>query len=425
MRLSFPILMSCRVSKLVDTANREWAPAPCFVKLLTRTREEVELTMMHTKRNRLGDCVAMMLILSWQLGIGPDALSAARGQPPGMTRQIDVWIDSVPVVAVDQENDPLFGVVGAVFRGDTLIVAERSTGTLRYYDRTTGKQHRTVGGRGEGPGEHLLMVLMQSLDDRIYTYDAVASRVTVFGLSGDVERTLRIEPWGASTTAPQVVGFFPDGSMLATSMVRDWSERIEEPTVRRDIWTISRHDGAGNFVDSLGAYYGKEVYVEPYGRGGERMPEWQVPFARESMVGVLGREYYLVDNMTSPVAVYNQEGRLHRELRPRSNPEPRRVSREDARRFRDADEVDRELPEFYPYYLAARYVAEALWILDYAVHDDFYSWSVFGTDGSEVGRVRSHERLLVLDIDGDIAAVLRVDELGVEAVELRRIPGWR
>ena len=379
----------------------------------------------HMKRTRRADSLALALVLTCPFGLFPDGLGAAQTPRSEATRPMDVWIDSIPLISMDQEVDPLYGVVGAVFSGDTLIVGERSTGTLRYYDRTTGRQLGTVGGKGEGPGEHQWMVLMQTVGNRIYTYDVLASRVTVFGLAGEVERTVRVEPWGAAATAPQVVGFFPDGSMLATAMVRDWSDRIDEPTVRRNTRTISKHDDMGGFEDSLGMYLGNEVYVEPFGRGGESMPEWQVPFARRVTVGVMGAEYYILENMKSAIAVYDQKGDPHHEFGPQRTPEPRRISREDARRFRDADEVDREHPEFYPYYMAARYVADALWVLDYTEPSDVYSWTVFAPDGSEVGRVRSSERLLVLDMDGDIAAVLRVDEMGVESVELRRIPGWR
>ena len=53
-----------------------------------------------------------------------------------------------------------------------------------------------------------------------------------------------------------------------------------------------------------------------------------------------------------------------------------------------------------------------------------FSWTVLSTEGAIVGRVRSSGRLTVLAVDDDTAAVLRVDDLGVETVELRRIVGW-
>lgn len=380
--------------------------------------------MTPVKHRRKADPFALLLVLACQFGHFVDDLSAGQTPRPETTPQVDAWIDSLPLISMDQEAHPFYGVVGAVFYGDTLIVAERSTGTLRYYDRATGKLHRTVGGSGEGPGEQQLMLRMQSVGDRIYTYDLEASRVTVFNLAGEVERTVLVAPWGAAATAPQVVGFFPDGSMLAIAMVRDWDDQVDAPTVRRDTWTISRHDQMGNFVDSLGEYLEKEVYVEPFGRGGERMGDLQVPFVRDNTVGVVGDDYFVLDNMASAIPVFDQTGELRHELGLQIRPEPQRLSREDARRFREEDEVYRQVPEFYPYYFAVRYVAGALWVLNYPVQTDVYSWTVFAPEGGAVGRVRTSERLVVLDLDGDIAAVLRVDELGVESVELRRIVGW-
>ena len=116
---------------------------------------------------------------------------------------------------------------------------------------------------------------------------------------------------------------------------------------------------------------------------------------------------------------------LRHEVRPEIRSEPQRITREDARRFREADDVDRQPPEFYPYYRGARNVAGALWALDYGPADsDVLSWTVLSTKGAIVGRVRSSGQLTVLAVDDDTAAVLRVDDLGIETVELRRIVGW-
>ena len=129
--------------------------------------------------------------------------------------------------------------------------------------------------------------------------------------------------------------------------------------------------------------------------------------------------------MDPVIPVYEQTGNLRHEVRPAIRSEPQRITREDARRFREADDVDRQPPEFYPYYRGARNVAGALWVLDYVPADsDVFSWTVLSTEGAIVGRVRSSDRLTVLAVDDDTAAVLRVDDLGVETVELRRIVGW-
>ena len=365
------------------------------------------------------------LLIALQIVDSPDGLTAAQGPRLETTAQLDARIDSIPLISIgDEEDDPLYRVIGAVSYGDTLIVAENSTGTLRYYDRATGKLHRTVGGMGEGPGEYQALTRLQSVGDRIHTYDWEASRVTILDLAGAVERTVRIAPW-SHYMAPGVLGFFPDGSMLVAAVYRDLANPAQVPTIRRDTWVFARFDDTGNFVDSLGSFLGKESYVVPYGRGGESYPEWPVPFAPQSMIGVVGEYYYVVDNMDPAIPVFEQTGNLRHEARPEIRSEPQRITREDARRFREADDVDRQPPEFYPYYRAARNVAGALWVLNYGPADsDALSWTVLSTEGAIVGRVRSSDRLTVLAVDDDTAAVLRVDDLGVETVELRRIVGW-
>lgn len=370
--------------------------------------------------------LSISLLVALQVVGVPGGVAVAQGPGPEIPSQLDAWIDSVSLVSIGEDDvDPLYLVVGAVFHGDTLIIAENSTGMLRYYDRATGRLHRTVGGTGEGPGEYQALVFLQVVGDRIHTFDLVASRVTIMDLAGVVERTVRIAPTSRHM-APQVLGFFPDGAMLVAGFSRDWTNVARVPTIRRDPWVLSRHDEMGNFIDSLGWYLGKEFYVVPYGRDGEAMPEWPVPFARLSMVGVFGDNYYVADNMEPRIPLFDQEGNLRDELDVEISPEPQRVTREDARRFREADEVDRQPPEFYPFLGEARNVSGRLWVRHYGSGEsDVHTWTVLSSDGDIVGRVRSLDRLVVLAVDGDTAAVVRVDDLGVETVELRRILEWR
>ena len=94
-------------------------------------------------------------------------------------------IDSIPLLTIgDDPEDPLYRVIGAVLVGDTLIVAQASSMTLRFYDRRTGEFLRSVGGPGEGPGEYEGLSSLQRVGDRLYTFDRQAYRMTVLDLSG-------------------------------------------------------------------------------------------------------------------------------------------------------------------------------------------------------------------------------------------------
>ena len=88
------------------------------------------------------------LLIALQIVDSPDGLTAAQEPRAETTAQFDARIDSIPLISIgDGDDDPLYRVIGAVFYGDTLIVAETSTGTLRYYDRATGQLHRTYATR--------------------------------------------------------------------------------------------------------------------------------------------------------------------------------------------------------------------------------------------------------------------------------------
>ena len=369
---------------------------------------------------RRGGWFAILLFLCTQIGVPTPRLSALQALRSEATTRTDARIDSVPLISIgDNPDEPLYGVIAAVFHGDTLILAEQSTNTLRYYDRTTGELLRTVGGRGEGPGEYEGLGFMQSVGGRLYTYDFRAYRLTVMDMSGAVERTVGIVP-GATYQFPNVRGIFPDGSILVSATLRDFENTARSPMVRRDTHILGRHDSMGNHVDSLGTYLGAEYLVEPYGRGGEAIPRWLVPFRRSNHAGVAGEGYYVLDNMDPVIQVFDRAGEFRHALEPDVGPVS--VTREDVGRFRQADDLNREPPEFYPYYRSVHAVAGTLWVLHHERPQDVgYRWTVFSHEGEMVGSVTASEPLWVLAVDADIAVVARRDELGVETVELRRI----
>lgn len=165
---------------------------------------------------------------------------------------------------------------------------------------------------------------------------------------------------------------------------------------------------------------GPSTWWSPYGRAGEAIPRWSVPFRRVKRAGVAGEGYYVLDNMDPVIPVFDWAGEFRHALEPEVRPV--RVSREDIGRFRQADDLDREPPEFYPYYRSVHAVAGTLWVLHHERPQGVgYRWTVFSREGDLVGSVTASEPLWVLAVDSDVAAVGRRDELGVETVELRRI----
>ena len=332
-------------------------------------------------------------------------------------------IDSIPLLTIgDDPEDPLYRVIGAVLVGDTLIVAQASSMTLRFYDRRTGEFLRSVGGPGEGPGEHEELVSLQRAGDKLYTFDYQLYRMTVLDLSGTLERTVSIEPWGGCDF-PVVEGVFPDGSLLVSAQFWDRGNTPKAPMLRRDVRVLGRFDANGVFLDSLGSYLGGEYYFARYGNGGETMRAG-IPFVRWSTAGVMGDRYYILDNKEPRIPVFDTVGNLLHEAGPDIVPEPVRITAEDREGFSDLDGIDSDdLPQFYPFYSRGAAVGGALWLLHYGdlERDGRREWSVYSHEGDLVGRVTSSEALRVLAVDGDVAVVVRRDEMNVETVELRRI----
>ena len=332
----------------------------------------------------------------------------------GLLHQLHARIADTSLFTIgDDPNEPLHGVIGAVLTDDALIIAEESTHSLRFHDRTTGRLIRAVGQKGEGPGDYGNLDLLQAVGDRLYTFDSWLMRVTVRDRAGEVERTVRIQPWGDYNVA-EVEGIFPDGSMLVSGLVFGWADR---PTIQRDERGLSRYDADGNFIGALGRYPGYEYYSSPESK---RI----YPDRRETFVVVVGDRYHIVDNKDPAIATFDAAGRLIRELPPDVPTEPTRLTRAGRDSLPELDGVDRDdLPRYYPFYGRTQAVGESLWVPHYRglVPDGGSAWSVYSPEGDHVGRVIASERLRVLAVDRNVVAVLRVDELDVQTVELRRI----
>ena len=362
--------------------------------------------------------LAVPIVVTLAVCIDPGEL---RGQAePKVVRS--ARIDTVPLLTIgDEPDDPLYQVIGAVLAGENLIIAERSSKTLRFYDRNTGELLQAVGGPGEGPGEYQLLISVQRAGDQLYAFDAGLLRATVLDLTGALERTVSIIPWGAYQF-PSLEGVFPDGSFLVSASVFDLANRPRPPMIRRDPMVLGRYDVNGVFLDSLSAYPGLEYYVGTFGNSGEA-PRG-LPFRSNTYVGVYGDGYFISDNKDPMIAVFDAAGNWRRQVGPGDQPELIGITPEDRDRFADFDGIDSDdFPQFYPFYSGAGVVGGDFWVRDYVdlERDRQVAWSVYSLEGALLRRVTASERLSLLAVDGDIAVVLVFDDLNVETVELRRI----
>jgi hypothetical protein len=214
--------------------------------------------------------------------------------------------------------------------------------------------------------------------------------------------------------------------------------------VRRDVHTLARYDADGTLADSLGTLLSSEIYVEPYGRGGE----WQTRqlFGRLAGAGVLRWSYYVIADTGEHVEVFDHAGvrtnLLDQGGKERVPVTERDVSRAAARESETFQEALAEgrmsIPKMFPKYgwvgtrplppMRITRDPDAVWLLEYGGIRDLYpTWTVYLHDGSsnfQPHRVTADEQIGVLAWDGSRVAVKVWDELDVQRVEVRpfRLP---
>lgn len=210
--------------------------------------------MSSLNRNRRAGRLAVAGLVFLPAGDGGDPAGGRVQSPEGV--QWEARIDSVPLLTIgDDPGESLHQVVGAVLVGDTLIIAQTSAASLRFYDRHTGRFLKRVGRRGEGPGEFWFLASLQRVGERLYAHDLENRRITVYDLSGALERTVDIRSWDGYR-APELVGVFADGSFLISAEVHDRAYSPRSAAFHRNGHVLGRFDANGSVPDSLGSYLG-------------------------------------------------------------------------------------------------------------------------------------------------------------------------
>ncbi len=348
-------------------------------------------------------------------------------------------VDTVAIARFgDRPDDQLHRVTGGLLRGDTVIIADGSTSTLRLY-RRSGELLSEVGGAGSGPGEFRDITWLQRVGDQLFVYDIEQSRLSEFDDAGVFVRATTIVPRKPATVVTPV-GVLSDRTVLVMEIAIGDSRRVE--SVVRTRAELLRVGENGSYLDSLGSVLLDETFVQPFGRAGEIQSP--LVFGRQSAVGISGSRFYTLENLDASIAVSSASGERLAALHP--DPLPDRVLvttdavREARARYVQDDGPDGRVgrlfdrmpvPDTMAFYgwhgrrrlSVLRITSEGeLWALHAAGADvSGPTWTVFAPDGSSNRTVRAADEVELLDAAGDFALVLRWDEDDVEHVELRRI----
>lgn len=378
--------------------------------------------------------------------------NGTTGSADGGSDAIAVWrLDPVPLMSVgDTEADPLYEVTGIAITERHVVIAQESEGTLRFHTHT-GSLDTVVGGRGEGPGEFGDLAWMKHVDDHLFAYDRYGREVSRYSLEGRFLGTVTLSPPEEYLPGLSALGVFSDGSLLAD--VWDVLFQATQPAVERLTLPLLLFDEEGGFEARLLEMKSSELWFEPVGtRGSRQMFRF---FGRTSGAVVVDSLFVVLENDSYDIPVYGRDGVVRDTLRPVVVPEPKPLTRSEAEfarqallDFHDLDlgstrgEVERMLtdmglPEHLPPYgrLSLAYpnhppvtAADGLvWALRYGGmpradgEPAGPEWFVFQPGVGQIATLSSPDDVVLVDVAGDLAAVVRRTELDEEIVELRRI----
>jgi hypothetical protein len=342
-------------------------------------------------------------------------------------------VGGAPTLALGEGPEGDFHDVAGVIRlsDGTIAVGNGGSGEVRFFDGE-GVLVGSVGGRGEGPGEFLLL---QSLgigpDDTVWIYDYQLQRVSLVTAPGTLIRTAALRPRLPSGVP---VGTLPDGSLLMAQM---WGSGDPAaplvPGVTREAAAYVRYDDEGILVDTVGLFPGREVLLS---LEDGRPVMGVVPFGRTASHAVLPEGFVVGDQEAYELGVFSADGVLERIVRwtgPSLDLEESAVDEwralqvssapPDRRAEVRARLADVPVPDTRPAYRDLVVDEEGeLWVGAYAhPSEGARRWDVFGSSGQWLASVRMPSGFTPRQVGSDWILGVARDALGVERVELRSL----
>jgi len=181
-------------------------------------------------------------------------------------------IDSSPTLALGvvygDEFEEFGGISDATRRPDgTVVVANCRASELRFFDQT-GEHVRTVGRRGDGPGEFAyIRRIFPHGGDTIGVFDGAHLRISVVLPDGEVFRTISLGR--AIPQFPDVLGRLDNGSYIARRDVYEFGavDRVPDADSYRTTNTLLLLDQTGRASDSVAGLPALDMEAEAILRG--------------------------------------------------------------------------------------------------------------------------------------------------------------
>ena len=334
----------------------------------------------------------------------PDLAAVGEGRTLELVEELRIGAG----FGTDADGPELFGKVIslAVDEDENTYVADYESRDIRVFDRG-GNFVRTIGRRGEGPGEFAALagILWDRGSRVLWTVDAGGRRFNVFDRSG---RTLVTQPYGRDTYNAQIpwTGYFDSNGFMYYSEPRDFEMLLKGRT---------SPDGELTIVDSLAVPWGE---MDTYSVGLEIRI---VPLQPENPHAV-GPDGGVWLSTTSEFRLHKVDfsGDTIRTV------ELRRPARRLSRSERDSIATANDLPTgripLHRPVIDRHLVGPDGWLWVPVEGDS--TWEVFDDRGNHVGRVTSPVPLdfppWIVPGEGSITGVT-TDELGVQYVVRLRL----
>ena len=327
---------------------------------------------------------------------------------------------SISIGALDGDPAYIFSHIEAVrfLPSGGVVVADRSSGTLRVFD-PTGRFERQMGGLGKGPGEFSWLGEMFVLPpDTIVAYDPDLFRLTRYLASGDLLSTLTFHvPDGYPDL---YLGGYPDGSYGVA-----WIKQVpfDRDRLSADLMRIARLGPDGSSADVLGEQSGMRRLGSP------------LPFSPSFMAVMVGDTIFHSDGVGGLVIATGSAGDNLRSFAVAGDGVPvgealRQLESavDSASALRLGELSSKVVLDTVPTLSDMLVDGEGrLWLKRYAPATDSHwvlrlrtggEWLVVQTDGTPVARVRMPAGFRLMEVRGGRLAGVMHDDVGVERVQV-------
>lgn len=331
-----------------------------------------------------------------------------------------------------QEAYQFNGVRNALRLPDGQVaIADAGSRQIRIFDEA-GRHVRTLGGRGDGPGEFVALSTIGSVGDgSIGAWDGNRKRLTIFDARGAVAQTTDVPSIGGMQV--RAVGWFADGSVVVEPSGNPMEIMGLEPGRHRIPRRYLRVTRSGT-VDTLAVLAGREQVVER-GEGEGRVSFRNVVFGRDGYAAVGPHFFYSGDSGAFAIEQRTPPGILERIIRKAGDPRP--VTQTDLEAALDgARERQREMVEQlggsidqddppardeHPYFdfLVADGTG-SLWVrlADPDPENEPQRWLVFDQQGAWLGQAETPAGLHISDIGADYVLGVTTDDLDIQRVQM-------